>query len=60
MMRTLTRASIPLNQAKARVAERRERLGTEPGAYAPYAEEIILDTRSGLVVIRDAGNGDES
>jgi hypothetical protein len=39
-----------------RAAKRRERLGTEDG-HDPYAEEIIVDTRSGSVVIRDVGDG---
>ena len=43
-----------------RAAKRRERLGTEPGVYDPYAEEIIVDTRSGSVVIRDVGERDEA
>ena len=45
--------------AQERAAKRRERLGTEHGAYDPYAEDIIIDTRSGSVVIREVGE-DES
>ena len=41
-----------------RAAKRRERLGTED-AHDPYAEDIIIDQRSGSVVIRDVGDGDE-
>ena len=41
-----------------RAAKRRERLGTEDG-HDPYAEDIIVDQRSGSVVIRDVGDGDE-
>ena len=41
-----------------RAAKRRERLGTED-AHDPYAEDIIVDQRSGSVVIRDVGDGDE-
>ena len=40
-------------------AKRRERLGTED-EHDPYAEEIIVDPRSGSVVIRDVGDGAES
>ena len=40
-------------------AKRRERLGTED-EHDPYAEEIIVDPRSGSVVIRDVGDGEES
>ncbi len=29
------------------------------GDYDPYAEEILIDSRSGSVVIRDVGDGDE-
>ena len=39
-----------------RAAKRRERLGTEDG-HDPYAEDIIVDQRSGSVVIRDVGDG---
>jgi len=42
-----------------RAAKRRERLGTED-EHDPYAEDIIIDQRSGSVVIRDVGDGDES
>ena len=42
-----------------RAAKRRERLGTEDG-HNPYAEDIIVDTRSGSVVIREVGDGDET
>jgi len=42
-----------------RAAKRRERLGTED-EYDPYAEDIIIDQRSGSVVIRDVGKEDEA
>jgi len=42
-----------------RAAKRRERLGTED-EHDPYAEEIIVDQRSGSVVIRDVGQEDGS
>ena len=42
-----------------RAAKRRERLGTED-EHDPYAEEIIVDPRSGSVVIRDVGDGEET
>lgn len=38
-------------------AKRRERDGDK--GYDPYAEEIVIDPRSGSVVIRDVGDGDE-
>ena len=38
-------------------AKRRERDGA--GDYDPYGEEILIDSRSGSVVIRDVGDGDE-
>jgi len=41
-------------EAQERAAKRRERLGTED-EYDPYAEDIIVDQRSGSVVIRDVG-----
>jgi len=43
--------------AHERAAKRRERLGTED-AYDPYVEDIIVDQRSGSVVIRDVGAED--
>lgn len=36
-------------------AKRRERDGT--GDYDPYGEDILIDSRSGSVVIRDLGDG---
>ncbi|GAA0299535.1 hypothetical protein GCM10009087_06700 [Sphingomonas oligophenolica] len=45
-------------EEKERAAKRREWLEAEDD-YDPYAEEIIVDTRSGSVVIRDVGDGDE-
>ena len=42
-----------------RAAKRRERLGTED-RHDPYAEDIIIDQRSGSVVIRDVGERDET
>ena len=42
-------------EEQERAAKRRERLGTED-AHDPYAEDIIVDTRSGSVVIRDVGD----
>ena len=44
-------------EEKERAAKRRERLGTED-EYDPYAEDIIIDQRSGSVVIRDVGDGE--
>ena len=41
-----------------RAAKRREQLGTEDG-HDPYAEDIIIDQRSGSVVIRDVADGGE-
>lgn len=38
-------------------AKRRERDGE--GDFDPYAEDILIDSRSGSVVIRDVGDGDE-
>ncbi|MEO9132116.1 MAG: DUF5681 domain-containing protein [Sphingomonas sp.] len=32
----------------------------EDGEHDPYAEDIIVDTRSGSVVIRDVGDGEET
>ena len=46
-------------EERERAAKRRERLGTE-GDHDPYAEDIIVDTRSGSVVIRDVGVEDET
>jgi len=43
-------------EEKERAAKRRERLGTE-GEHDPYAEDILIDTRSGSVVIRDVEDG---
>ena len=45
-------------QEKERAAKRRERLGTED-RHDPYAEDILIDQRSGSVVIRDIGVEDE-
>ncbi len=44
---------------RERATKRRERLGTED-EHDPYAEDIIIDQRSGSVVIRDVGDGDET
>ena len=46
-------------EERDRAAKRREWDETA-GEHDPYAEEIIVDTRSGSVVIRDVGDGDES
>jgi hypothetical protein len=45
--------------ARERAAKRRERLGTAD-EHDPYGEEIIVDTRTGSVVIRDIGVEDET
>ena len=44
---------------KERAAKRRERLGTED-EHDPYAEDILVDQRSGSVVIRDVGEEEEA
>ncbi|GAA0338864.1 hypothetical protein GCM10009087_56670 [Sphingomonas oligophenolica] len=44
-------------EEKERAAKRRERLGVED-EYDPYEEDIIVDQRSGSVVIRDVGEQD--
>jgi len=46
-------------EEKERAAKRRERLGTEED-YDPYAEDILVDQRSGSVVIRDTAEEDET
>jgi len=47
-------------EEKERAAKRREWDETEDDVYDPYAEDIIVDTRSGSVVIRDIGVEDET
>jgi hypothetical protein len=42
-----------------RAAKRRARLGTED-EHDPYAEEILIDQRSGSVVIRDVGKNHDA
>ena len=43
---------------KERAAKRREWDETEDDEHDPYAEDIIIDQRSGSVVIRDVGEED--
>jgi len=43
--------------ARERAAKRREWDEEDDGVHDPYAEDIIVDMRSGSVVIRDVGDG---
>jgi hypothetical protein len=43
-------------EEKERAAKRREWDETEDDEYDPYAEDILIDQRSGSVVIRDVGD----